>query len=331
MSFQRTLTRFSSRAITPSACVRAGLLRAVARVHPRVLAQLDRPELRELRQVVDEDGGGRDGEEAAEHERSPRPRTRRSRCAPCAHPGAGARGGACAHRRAAIRGRTRARRRGPSGMLGSRQRGRFRGRAHTISLERFRFPPPIVAGARKDAAYTPAVRRRSGQLARLLALALCALVAVACGAKPEPTSGKLDTTYPASVRDGTNQIITVEAPPRLVLVVQGGPQRLLSRLGVRAAVAPADVTAARIERRAPRSRGRRARHHRPGRRAQQRAAARARRARLRDARRPPRGHRARRRRPRRADQPRRGGPGARALAARQREDVARRSGQDRAA
>ena len=90
------------------------------------------------------------------------------------------------------------------------------------------------------------MRRRSGQLARLLALTLCALVAVACGAKPEPTSGKLDTTYPASVRDGTNQIITVEAPPRLVLVVEGGPQRLLSRLGVRAAVAPADVTAARI-------------------------------------------------------------------------------------
>ena len=90
------------------------------------------------------------------------------------------------------------------------------------------------------------MRRRSGQLARLLALTLCALVAGACGAKPEPTSGKLDTTYPASVRDGTNQIITVEAPPRLVLVVEGGPQRLLSRLGVRAAVAPADVTAARI-------------------------------------------------------------------------------------
>jgi ABC-type Fe3+-hydroxamate transport system substrate-binding protein len=104
-----------------------------------------------------------------------------------------------------------------------------------------------LQGPRKDAAYTPAVRRRSGQLARLLALALCALVAVACGAKPEPTSGKLDTTYPASVRDGTNTIITVEAPPRLVLVVEGGPQRLLSRLGVRAAVAPADVTAARIE------------------------------------------------------------------------------------
>jgi ABC-type Fe3+-hydroxamate transport system substrate-binding protein len=81
----------------------------------------------------------------------------------------------------------------------------------------------------------------------MLALALCALVAVACGAKPEPTSGKLDTTYPASVRDGTNKIITVEAPPRLVLVVQGGPQRVLTRLGVRAAVAPADVTAARIE------------------------------------------------------------------------------------
>jgi ABC-type Fe3+-hydroxamate transport system substrate-binding protein len=90
------------------------------------------------------------------------------------------------------------------------------------------------------------VRRRPGLLVRLLALAVCALVAVACGAKPEPTSGKLDTTYPASVRDGSNRIITVEAPPRLVLVVTGGPERLLARLGVRAAVAPEDVTVARI-------------------------------------------------------------------------------------
>ncbi|MDX6597832.1 MAG: hypothetical protein QOE87_1719, partial [Gaiellales bacterium] len=90
------------------------------------------------------------------------------------------------------------------------------------------------------------MRRRSGFLARLLLLVVCALVAVACGAKPEPTSGKLDTTYPASVRDGSNRIITVEAPPRLVLVVTGGPERLLARLGVRAAVAPEDVTVARI-------------------------------------------------------------------------------------
>ncbi len=50
-----------------------------------------------------------------------------------------------------------------------------------------------------------------------------------------------------TVRDGTNRSITVEAPPRLVLVVDGGPQRILSRLGVRAAIAPADVTPARIE------------------------------------------------------------------------------------
>jgi ABC-type Fe3+-hydroxamate transport system substrate-binding protein len=92
------------------------------------------------------------------------------------------------------------------------------------------------------------VRRRSGLLLRLIALALCALTAVACGAKPEPTSGKLDTTYPATVRDGSNpnRIITVEAPPRLVFVVDGGPERMLSRLGVRAATAPADVTAGRI-------------------------------------------------------------------------------------
>jgi ABC-type Fe3+-hydroxamate transport system substrate-binding protein len=81
----------------------------------------------------------------------------------------------------------------------------------------------------------------------MVALALCALTAVACGAKPEPTSGKLDTTYPASVRDGSGRIITVEAPPRLVLVVTGGPERLLARLGVRAAVAPADITVARVE------------------------------------------------------------------------------------
>ena len=104
-----------------------------------------------------------------------------------------------------------------------------------------------MQGCPQDATYTPAVRRRSVHLARALALVLCALVAVACGAKPEPTSGKLDTTYPVTVRDGTNRTITVEAPPRLVLVVDGGPQRILSRLGVRAAVAPADVTPARIE------------------------------------------------------------------------------------
>ena len=69
---------------------------------------------------------------------------------------------------------------------------------------------------------------------------------MACGAKPEPTSGKLDTTYPASVQDGSGRLITVEAPPRLVLVVTGGPERLLARLGIRAAVAPEDVTVARI-------------------------------------------------------------------------------------
>jgi ABC-type Fe3+-hydroxamate transport system substrate-binding protein len=80
----------------------------------------------------------------------------------------------------------------------------------------------------------------------MLALVLCALTAAACGAKPEPTSGKLDTTYPASVRDGLNHIITVEAPPRLVLVVSDGPERLLARLGVRAAVAPEGVTVARV-------------------------------------------------------------------------------------
>ena len=89
--------------------------------------------------------------------------------------------------------------------------------------------------------------RRSGSAARLVVIVLCALVASACGAKPEPTSGKLDTTYPASARDGSNRIITVEAPPRLVLVVTGGPQRLLARLGVRAALAPADVTVARVQ------------------------------------------------------------------------------------
>jgi ABC-type Fe3+-hydroxamate transport system substrate-binding protein len=103
-----------------------------------------------------------------------------------------------------------------------------------------------LQGRPQGAAYTPAVRRRSGQVVRLVALVLCALAAVACGAKPEPTSGKLDTTYPASVRDGTNRIVTVEAPPRLVIVVNGGPQRLLKRLGVRAGAAPDDVTVARI-------------------------------------------------------------------------------------
>jgi ABC-type Fe3+-hydroxamate transport system substrate-binding protein len=90
------------------------------------------------------------------------------------------------------------------------------------------------------------VRHRSIPVARIALLVVCAVAATACGAKPEPTAGKLDTTYPASARDGSNRIITVEAPPRLVLVVTGGPQRLLARLGVRAAVAPADVTVARI-------------------------------------------------------------------------------------
>jgi ABC-type Fe3+-hydroxamate transport system substrate-binding protein len=80
----------------------------------------------------------------------------------------------------------------------------------------------------------------------MVALLLCALTVAACGAKPEPTSGKLDTTYPASVRDGLNRTITVEAPPRLVLVVSDGPERLLARLGVRAAVAPEGVTVARV-------------------------------------------------------------------------------------
>jgi ABC-type Fe3+-hydroxamate transport system substrate-binding protein len=80
----------------------------------------------------------------------------------------------------------------------------------------------------------------------MLALVLCALTAAACGAKPEPTAGKLDTTYPASVLDGTNRSITVNAPPRLVLVVSDGPERLLARLGVHAAVAPAGVTVARV-------------------------------------------------------------------------------------
>ena len=101
------------------------------------------------------------------------------------------------------------------------------------------------AGRRLDSGRAHASPR---PLLRIAALVLCALVAVACGAKPEPTSGKLDTTYPASVRDGSDRIITVEAPPRLVLVVTGGPERLLARLGVRAvAVAPADVTVARVE------------------------------------------------------------------------------------
>jgi ABC-type Fe3+-hydroxamate transport system substrate-binding protein len=80
----------------------------------------------------------------------------------------------------------------------------------------------------------------------VLALGLCALIAVACGAKPEPTSGKLGTTYPASVRDGSNRIVTVEAPPNIVVVVTGGPERLLARLGVDPAIAPQDATAARI-------------------------------------------------------------------------------------
>ena len=82
----------------------------------------------------------------------------------------------------------------------------------------------------------------------MLALVLCALTAAACGAKPEPTSGKLATTYPASVLDGSNpnRRITLDAPPRLVLVVSGGPARILARLGVHARIAPEGVTVARI-------------------------------------------------------------------------------------
>ena len=89
------------------------------------------------------------------------------------------------------------------------------------------------------------MRRRSGPVLRTVALAACALTVAACGAKPEPTSGKLHTTYPVSVRDGLNRIITVEAPPRLVLVVSDGPERLLARIGVRAGIAPEGVTVAR--------------------------------------------------------------------------------------
>jgi iron complex transport system substrate-binding protein len=102
-------------------------------------------------------------------------------------------------------------------------------------------------GCRQGAAYTQAVRRHSGPAVRLVALVLCALTVAACGAKPEPTGGKLDTTYPATVQDGLNRVITVEAPPRLVLVVSDGPERLLARLGVRAAVAPSGVTVARVQ------------------------------------------------------------------------------------
>ena len=102
-------------------------------------------------------------------------------------------------------------------------------------------------GGRTGATYTQAVRRPSRPVVRLAALILCALTVTACGAKPEPTSGKLDSTYPVSVRDGLNRVVTVEAPPRLVLVVSDGPERLLARLGVRAAVAPEGVTVARVQ------------------------------------------------------------------------------------
>jgi ABC-type Fe3+-hydroxamate transport system substrate-binding protein len=80
----------------------------------------------------------------------------------------------------------------------------------------------------------------------MLALVLCALTAAACGAKPEPTSGTLGTTYPASARDGLNRIVTVATAPRLVLVVSDGPERVLARLGVHAALAPEGVTVARV-------------------------------------------------------------------------------------
>ena len=145
---------------------------------------------------------------------------------------------------------------------------------------------------------------------------LCALIAAACGAKPEPTSGKLDTTYPASVRDGSGRIITVEAPPRLVLVVTGGPERLLARLGVRAAIAPAGRHGGARRGRASRPRGRRAGHHGAGRAAQRELHPEAHDdARVRDAGRAPRRHRARGGGARRAHESRRGGPRARALAA----------------
>jgi ABC-type Fe3+-hydroxamate transport system substrate-binding protein len=104
-----------------------------------------------------------------------------------------------------------------------------------------------AGGGEQGGAYTQAVRRRPGPVVRMVALVVCALTVAACGAKPEPTGGALDTTYPVSVRDGLNRIVTLEAPPRLVLVVSDGPERLLARLGVRAAAAPEGVTVTRVQ------------------------------------------------------------------------------------
>ena len=212
--------------------------------------------------MVDERGRGR---EAEQESRTRGGRRRRSRRCPPRPARVAALALAPALARVAGQGAARSSRRaggGPSGMSARDSSAR----AHDFSLGRLAAFDPGRCGAacraaprlRPCAAAPPSSPVSScSRSARSLA--------TACGAKPEPTSGKLDTTYPASARDGSNRIITVEAPPRLVLVVNGGPQRT--------ARAPGRARRRRSRRRdrrahpggAPRSRGRRARRHRRGR------------------------------------------------------------------
>ena len=112
--------------------------------------------------------------------------------------------------------------------------------------------PPEIAPDRARAARRAPPRLRPCAAAPVPSLRIVALVALRArrgGLRRQARADLRQARHDVSgERRATapNRIITVEAPPRLVLVVTGGPERLLARLGVRAAVAPADVTVARI-------------------------------------------------------------------------------------
>ena len=205
------------------------------------------------------------------------------------------------------------------------------GERTTFSLERFRrmhSRSRRPEGGAQGAAYTQAVRRRPGPVVRM-ARARRSARSPSRPAAPSPSPPRASSTrrIPASVRDGSNRIVTVEAPPRLVLVVSDGPERLLARLGVHAAVAPDGRHGRARAGRPSRSRRRRAGLH-----ARPRSSATTRFIRQLDV---PvfvmpggrlAGHRARRGRARRAHEPRRGRAArSRSSLRKQREQLAKRA------
>ena len=181
--------------------------------------------------------------------------------------------------------------------------------AHDQSRAPSDSPPPIVAGPRAGR------RLHSGSAPPLRSLARCARA----GPLRTPRGG-LRSQARAHLREARHdlprerarrheRIITVEAPPRLVLVVTGGPQRMLARSGC-ARPSHRPMSRPRASRRRIPTSWSSGRAHCRGRAANEHFIRQADGARVRDARRPARGHRARRRRPRRAHEPR-GGRAAR--------------------